>query len=218
MFDRHCIFALTAALLLAAGTAQAQLYRSVGADGKVTYSDKPPDNAAQSRLAAGAGDANNSGSALPYQLNQTAQRYPVTLYTAKDCAPCDQGRNLLAGRGIPFSEKTINTNDDIAALKRLGGDGNLPMLTIGGQRLAGFTDSEWSQYLDAAGYPKTSQLPGSYQRPAATPLVAVQVAPAAPADQTGGNTGTVAAPSEPSPPLPVSPSRRTADNPAGISF
>ncbi|MDR0275990.1 MAG: glutaredoxin family protein [Burkholderiaceae bacterium] len=214
MFHRYPVSALTVALLLTAGAAQAQLYRSVGADGTVTYSDKPPVNAAPSRSApaADADQASSNGSALPYDLAQVAGRYPVTLYTTKECAPCDQGRNLLARRGIPFTEKTVNTNDDIAALKRLGGDGNLPMLTIGGQRLGGFSEADWSQYLDAASYPKTSQRPGGYQRPAATPLVAIQLTPA---DQTGGDAGTANAPASGE---PVSPTRRTADNPAGIRF
>ena len=213
MFHRPCVSALTAALLLAAGAAQAQLYRSVGPDGTVTYSDKPPANAAPARptRAGGAGDEGGGGSALPYDLAQVAGRYPVTLYTTNECAPCDQGRSVLAGRGIPFTEKTVNTNDDIAALKRLGGDGNLPMLTIGGQRLSGFSNADWNQYLDAAGYPKTSQLPGGYQRPAATPLVAIHIPPAAPANQAGGGT----APASPEPPITPRP---TPENPAGIRF
>ena len=216
MSHRRSAIALTAALLaLAAGTAQAQMYRSVGPDGRVTYSDKPPASANLSQQTAGSsGGAGSGGSALPYELNRVTQRYPVTLYTGKDCAPCNSGRNLLVNRGIPFSEKTVTTNDDIAALKRLGGDGSLPMLTIGGQRLTGFADADWSRYLDAAGYPQTSQLPSGYQRPAAAPLVTVKAVPA-----PAANAGTAAATAAPAEAAPtVSPARRNADNPAGIRF
>ena len=113
---------------------------------------------------------------------------------------------------MPFTEKTVETNDDIAALQRLAGNNSLPLLTIGGQQLKGFSDSEWSQYLDAAGYPKASQLPASYRRPAATPLVA-RTAAAAPAAQA-------AEPAEPAP-APAGPSvapQRTTTNPTGIRF
>ena len=196
--------------LLLAGTAQAQVYRVVGPDGRVTYSDKPTAQPARDAAPSSAGGSSNT--ALPYTLAQTAQRYPVTLYTSKECVPCTTGRNLLINRGIPFSEKTVESNDDIAALQRLAGNNSLPLLTIGGQQLKGFSDSEWSQYLDAAGYPKASQLPASYRRPAATPLVA-RTAAAAPAAQA-------AEPAEPAP-APAGPSvapQRTTTNPTGIRF
>lgn len=203
-----------AALLLAGGV-HAQLYRSVGPDGRVTYSDKPPAaaNAPANGSAAPADRAASSSAGLPYQLRQTVQRYPVTLYTSKDCAPCNSGRNLLINRGVPFTEKTISTSDDIAALQRLTGQGSsVPLLTIGSQHLQGYADADWSQYLDAAGYPKTSQLPGGYQRPAATPMVAVQPAPAAPA-----SPGSAPAP-ESDPGNPSVAPQRTDTNPTGIRF
>lgn len=203
-------FALAAGALLLAGAAHAQVYRVVGPDGRVTFSDKPPAPAAPA-VAGGTSSSGGGGAALPYQLNQTVQRFPVTLYTSANCAPCNTGRNLLINRGVPFTEKTVDSNEDIAALQRLAGSSDLPLLTIAAQRIQGFSDSEWSQYLDAAGYPKTSQLPGSYRRPAATPLVTrttATSAPAAPAADTASP-----APAEPS----VSP-RSTSTNPAGIRF
>ncbi len=203
------------AALLLAGTVHAQLYRSVGPDGRVTYSDRPPATANTRPASSGAGGTAGGGAAengnLPYELRQVSQRYPVTLYVSKDCAPCNSGRNLLINRGVPFSEKTISTNEDIEALQRLtGGDGSVPLLTIGGQQLKGYSDADWSQYLDAAGYPKTSQLPGNYRPPAVSPLVSRQ--PAA--------TPTTPAPaaSEPEPASPSIAPERTISNPAGIRF
>ncbi|MFT4195319.1 DUF4124 domain-containing protein, partial [Ottowia sp.] len=46
--------------LLAAGAAQAQVYRNVGPDGRVTYSDQPP--AAGARAAGGSAAAGGEGS------------------------------------------------------------------------------------------------------------------------------------------------------------
>ena len=208
----HCpsarLLATAVGALLLVGAAHAQVYRVVGPDGKVTFSDKPPAQAAQP-AASGRAAASGGGAALPYQLNQTVQRYPVTLYTSSTCAPCNSGRNLLVNRGVPFTEKTVETNEDIAALQRLAGNNSLPLLTIGGQQLKGFSDSEWSQYLDAAGYPKASQLPASYRRAAATPLVARTAAPAPAAEPAEA----APAPAEPS----LAP-QRTSTNPTGIRF
>ena len=205
--------AACAALALLAGNAFAQVYRSVGPDGRVVYSDKPPAaNAAPAAPTAGGG-ASTPGSGLPYQLNQTAQRFPVTLFTGSNCAPCSSGRTLLVNRGIPFTEKTVESNDDIGALQQRFGDNNLPALTIGSQRLTGYSDAEWSQYLDAAGYPKTSQLPTSYRRPVASPLVPAAAAPRAATSAPAADAATPAAPPAPS----VTPPR-TSDNPTGIRF
>lgn len=152
------------------------VYRIVGADGKVTFSDKPPITRDDKVSATGRGGrALELGNApLPYELGQVVSRFPVTLYTSTNCAPCGTGRTLLSSRGIPFTERTVNTNEDIEALGRISGESSLPFLTIGGQKIKGYSDTEWTQFLDAAGYPATSKLPGNYRGQPAAPLVAVQ--------------------------------------------
>jgi glutaredoxin len=202
---------LAAATAFALHAAHAQtVYRIVGADGKVTFSDKPPATRDDKTTATGRGgkalDIGNSP--LPYELSQAASRYPVTLYTSSNCGPCGSARTLLSSRGIPFSERTIGTNEDVEALMRISGENSLPFLTIGGQKIKGFSDAEWTQYLDAAGYPTSSKLPSTYRSPAAAPLVAIQrpevVAPPARA---------AAAPAAPAPVV-----ENSGSNPAGIRF
>ena len=99
----------TVALALAAHGAWAQqMYRHVGPDGRVSYSDQPPaaDSAGQATAgSARTGTAAAAGTAsagLPYELRQTASRYPVGLYTDKDCAPCASARTMLNQRGVPL--------------------------------------------------------------------------------------------------------------------
>ena len=202
----------TAALLLCAGTAaQAQtVYRIVGADGKVTFSDKPPATTDQGKVVGtgvgASGAASNTG--LPFELRKVASKYPVTMYTGNKCNPCDTARSFLMARGIPFTERTVNTNEDIESLQRISGESSLPFMTIGGQRISGFSDAELTQTLDAAGYPKTSALPSGYKNPAPTPLVAVQK-PAEPA-----KVEPKPAPIAPAAPPPA----KNPDNPAGIVF
>ena len=205
----------TAALGLVLGlvsvSALAQgVYRIVGPDGRVSYSDQPPPAANARPVASGAAGAVGGNNAqLPFELRQVAGRYPVVLYTSAECAPCNSGRNLLNARGVPYSEKTISTNEDIEALKRLSGQSSLPFVTIGSQQIKGYSDGEWTQFLDAAGYPKQSALPSAYRRAAPTPLVAVAPA-AAPAPATTAQSQPVEAPA-PSVAPPVT-------NPAGIRF
>lgn len=185
-----------------------QLYRIVGPDGRVTFSDQPPPPSSNAKVTTGRGGAFNetaSSSALPFELRNVVQRFPVTLYTSKDCAPCESGRNLLRNRGVPFTERTIESIEDSEALKRLTGDTSLPMATVGGQQMKGFSDTEWTQFLDAAGYPKASQLPASYRNPAPAPLVARAAPAPAPAP----------APAAPAPAPAAAPA---PSNPAGIRF
>lgn len=196
-------------LLVAAGALAQPIYRNVDSKGKASFSDQPPAANAQP-AARGAGIAPAGGAELPYELRQVVQRYPVTLYTGEDCGACNAGRSLLITRGIPFDERTVKSNADIDALQRLSGQNTLPLLSIGSQQLKGFSDTEWSQYLDAAGYPKSTQLPSAYRQPPARPLVAQQEAtPAAAAAPTP------AAPAA-APPAPTD--GPTPSNPAGIKF
>jgi len=202
------IFSAAWATVLLSGTAQSQaIYRIVGSDGSVTFSDKLPAAAENaSVLVPGGRSIPPAVVALPLALREVAGKYPVTLYTSANCAPCNSGRELLANRGIPFAEKTVSTTEDSDALQRISGGGSLPLLTIGGQQIKGFSESEWTQYLDFAGYPKTSLLPATYRAPPATPLVAPEKA--APA----------AKPVETQPPNVQPESGATPANPAGIRF
>lgn len=190
-----------------------QVYRIVGPDGKVTFSDQAPPAAKSAALGSTATTANAApvagGAGLPFELRQVAGKYPVTLYTSDSCEPCNSGRALLTGRGIPFTEKTVNTAEDTQALERLSGAASLPFMTLGSQQVKGFSDAEWTQYLNAAGYPASSALPASYRAPAPTPLVALAAAPAAAPKAAASAPGTV--PVRPKAPPPVS-------SPGGIRF
>ncbi len=145
------------------------LYKVVGPDGKITYTDRAPsDSSAQAIKANGASMATEG---LPYELQRVASKYPVTLYTSKACSACDSGRQMLTARGIPYVEKTVITNDDIKAFALIDSTGQIPLLRIGNKQLLGFNQTEWGSYLDAAGYPAKSVLPSSYRQPQPSPLV-----------------------------------------------
>jgi glutaredoxin len=199
--------ALAATLLLAAPAVSAQ-FKTIGADGKVTYSDREP-NAAEGRVTAlGARVAAQAPEPdLPFELRQASIKYPVTLYTTNGaCDPCVQGRQLLKQRGVPFSERQAVSNDDIDALEKISGGREAPTLTVGTQVLRGFAGETWNQYLDAAGYPRESRLPATYQYRAAAPILDR----AEPAVARSGD-GAAAAPAPVNRPAP-------APAPGGIRF
>lgn len=213
---------LGSALLVLALPAAAQ-YKVVGPDGRVTYTDRPvappPGGQVQSlragvaRLAATA--PASTGPALPLDLRTVASRFPVTLYTTAECAPCDSGRSLLRQRGIPYTERQVLSDEDASLLQRLTGGRTLPTLTVGGQALRGLQADDWSNTLDLAGYPKDSRLPPGWAPPAATPL-ARAVASAAPATPAAARNPEPAAepPAEPARPAPApAPAPEPADEP-----
>lgn len=220
-WTRLAAVAALAGLGACAGSVSAQgVFRIVGPDGKVTFTDRPPPDAkaAPAPVVAlpGGAAAGSSTATLPTEVRNAASRFPVTLYTGAECSPCALARNLLTNRGVPFTEKTVTSNEDIQALARLSGDTpRVPFATIGGQHVRGFSEIEWMQYLDAAGYPKTSQLPPSWRNPPAAPLVAVQPPPVPANGGTAQRPPQQAPRAEAPPPVPSGPS---PSNPAGIQF
>ncbi|WP_286743276.1 glutaredoxin family protein [Aquabacterium sp. UBA2148] len=176
-FWRACLPALLSALLAPAAWGA---YKIVGPDGRVTYTDRPP--VGEGAQALGKSRAGVSTVALPYELQQVVNRHPVTLYTMRECGACASGRQLLQSRGVPYTEKTVDTPEDVRAFNAQENSTQLPLLKVGGKQIIGLQQSEWNAYLDAAGYPQQSKLPPGYTQPEASPL-----APPKPASSPAGD-------------------------------
>ena len=228
----HTLSVLAVSLACSLGgavNAQAQgVQRIVGPDGRVTYTDRagpatsPTTPSTTAPATEGKPSAAPSGNpsapsatlnvgSLPFLLRQSVQRYPVTLYTGDKCGTCVSARELLVKRGVPFTEKTVTTQEDAQVFAGLGAENVLPLTTVGAQRISGFLAADLNRYLDAAGYPAESQLPRSFRYPA--PQALAPVAPAAPASSPSTPQAERAA----TPPAPsvVAP---PPSNPAGIRF
>jgi glutaredoxin len=180
MKTRTIALSFLAAALAAALLAQAQttVYRWTDKDGKVHFSDTPPPPEAKDAQQKRVGGGGSDDTQLPYATQIAAQRNPVTLFTGAACGePCDRGRELLARRGVPFTERDAQNNaEDQEALKKLIGALDVPLLLVGSNKMKGFEEGTWQASLDSAGYPRT-RLPGQAPlRQAAPP------APAKPAD------------------------------------
>ncbi len=163
-------------------------YKWLSADGRTVYSDVPPPGGAtrmdaRTERPTVSGSTSDRASAqvdLPFELKTTSSRYPVVLYTATDCVPCNAARQHLGARGIPFSEKSIATVADFDAFKARGfSDNSFPAMTVGSEKAVGFEPGAFDRLLDAAGYPRTSKLPASYRQAAAEPMTTQQPARAA---------------------------------------
>ena len=197
--------ALALILVVAATASQAQ-YKVIGTDGKVTYTDREPSAAEGKVIPLGNRTVVPATEPeLPFEVRQPATKYPVTLFvTATACDPCASGRQFLKQRGIPFNERLVVTPEDSEALERLSGAREAPTLTIGSQTLRGYSAEVWASYLDAAGYPRESRLPSTYQYRAATPIVE--------------RRESVTARSDSRPSAPVAPTAPAAAGPGGIRF
>lgn len=153
----------------------ADLYKWRDAEGHVHYTDQPPPPGAKAvERKSGKGNLIESDT-LPFETQMVAKKYPVILYSFAGCGdPCSGSEAYLARRGVPYTLK--NREEDKAALMKLTGDNQAPVLVVGNQPpLKGFEESQWADLLDLAGYPKSNPLghlkkqPATRQPPAPAP-------------------------------------------------
>ena len=145
-----------AILLLITGTVSAQTtYRWIDPkSGGTIISDLPPPPGAR-QVMKYSSTTGVDEQQLPYAVRQASEKFPVVLYTSAGCVTCKQARTLLNGRGVPFSEKVLNSEEELAELGRQlgGGEALLPSISVGRQNMRGFAPAAWNELLDAAGYP-----------------------------------------------------------------
>lgn len=156
-----------ACLALASGSlAASQLYQWKDAQGRVVYSDQPaPTGVKNAQQKSFRGSVIEVGES--YAAKTAREKHPVTLYTSTCGAPCDQARQLLSERGVPHSSKDLQADEEArAAVQKLTGKLNVPVLLVGSDKLEGFEAGQWQAALDRAGYPKS---PPRGRSPAAKP-------------------------------------------------
>lgn len=177
-------------LLLTAPTHSAQLYQWKDAQGRVYYSDQQPPpsvkNAVQKNFKGNVIDSGDS-----FALKTAREKFPVTLYVTACGAPCDQAKSHLEKRGIPYASKNPESGEDRAALTKLTGRSNVPVLVVGTDKIDGYEAGQWDAMLDKAGYPKAGDLgkkptpakPAESAKPADAPKPTDAAGPAAASPQ-----------------------------------
>lgn len=152
MWVRHsAVFVI--ALALAISTSADTVYKAVGPDGEITYSDKPPADRARTNTLE---FRNLPSSPLPAevlrfreQLEKSAQgrisaaRAPrtgdVALFTAVWCGHCKRAKAHLAATQIKYIEYDIEDVDGMRAFIGAGGSGGVPLLVAGERRVQGYS-------------------------------------------------------------------------------
>ena len=172
------ILAAVCMALVSAPLAAAQLYQWKDAQGRTVYSDQPPPPSVRnSQQKSFKGSFIEVGES--YTAKTAREKNPVTLYASACGAPCDQARQLLTERGIPFSSKDPQASPEAQAeLQKLTGQLRVPVLVVGSDKIDGFETGQWQAMLDKAGYPKTP-IPGTKPAPPAAPAGGTPAAPAA---------------------------------------
>jgi glutaredoxin len=168
---RAALSSLLAVLAWQIATPAWALYKVVGPDGRITYTDRAPVDKPAQALKPNGASASTEG--LPYELQRVVGRYPVNLFTGPQCAACDAARQMLKERGVPFVEKTVTTPGDARAYLKQEGTDQLPSIRIGQKQMLGYVQAEWNSYVDAAGYPAKSALPLNYAWPEPRPMAPI---------------------------------------------
>lgn len=199
-FVRVAPCVLLATCLLAIGTsASAETYRwKDPRTGRMVISDQPPPAGIAPARRSGApvaADVGSGGGTPPYAVREAMRNFPVRLYTAPQCkTECQEARQLLQGRGIPYREESVATRAALEDLRRLAGQDAVPVLQVGQEVIVGMSLPRWNQTLDLAGYPKTAY---AGYRPPPPPVEALMPPPEDLSAPPGaGNGETAPAPAE----------------------
>lgn len=156
-----------ALLITLANMADATVYKTVGPDGKVIYTDQPP---ADPKTAATLNINEQPSSPLPAsvlkyqeQLAKSADkrlREPAavranlsatpTLFSATWCGYCRKAKGYMASHKIAFQEIDIDTESGARAYFEAGGRSGVPMLIVDGRVTRGFSESSYNQVFAKA--------------------------------------------------------------------
>lgn len=142
------------ALMMPALGHAATVYRSVGPEGQVIYSDKPP---ADGKVERTLSFSNLPATPMPEsvrkyrdELEKSMQKRltdagrfrssgQAVLFSAKWCGYCTRAKGYLAEKKIPYQEFDIDTADGMRALVEAGGGRSVPVLLWDNQRVQGFS-------------------------------------------------------------------------------
>ena len=137
-------------LAIAAASAQT-VYKSVGPDGKVVYSDRAPttgrlEKTMKFELASSALPASAASYMEQFRKTHPPGAEPaaagkgVTLYSAVWCGYCKQAKAWLGGHGVAYTNVDIDAPGGTAALAQAsGGSTGVPVLVVDGKTMTGFS-------------------------------------------------------------------------------
>ena len=156
---------IVCAIALAAAVSAQTVYKSLGPDGRVVYSDRAP---ASGHLEKTMKFADLPSSALPASAASFMEQFrrthpsdaglavPVSgggtiLYSAAWCGYCKQAKAWLAAQGVAYQDIDVDTPSGMASLAQVsGGKGGIPVLVAKGQKVSGFSTAAYAAIFPPA--------------------------------------------------------------------
>lgn len=132
-----CVLLATA---LAASNALAEIYKVVGPDGKITYSDREPQAAAKADRLKIQPSSGGTSAAAPR----------VVLFSAQWCGVCREAKSYMASRSISYEEWDVDKSDYAQAKLREFGTRAVPVILVGNQKMIGFSSDRLEAMLKSA--------------------------------------------------------------------
>ena len=132
-------------------------YKSVGPDGKVVYSDKPP---ASGKVEKTLDVQTLPNTAIPPETLKELERLKregkgqtaatsagIVLFSASWCGYCRQAKAHLAQRAVNYRDYDIDTPEGKAAFVHAGGGGGVPLLIKNGEKVRGYSREGYEALL-----------------------------------------------------------------------
>ena len=130
------------------------MYKSVGADGKILYSDQPPTGGKVEKtlnyvnlpatplpesVIRYRDELEKSMKARLSETRKSPDTKQATILTAQWCGYCRQAKAYLAEKKIAYKEYDIDTQEGMRAMVEFGGGSGVPVLLWHGQKIKGFS-------------------------------------------------------------------------------
>lgn len=136
------VFLLLSVIVL---EARAEIYKVVGADGKVSYTDKEPQSEKAEKLKIQTYTGSPSVSSLAGAVRR------VTLFSAQWCGSCRNAKAYMTSHNIAFEEWDIDKSDYARAKMNEFGTKAIPVILVGNQKMVGFSPESFEAMRKKAG-------------------------------------------------------------------
>lgn len=130
------------------GTAQADFYKWKDENGVIHITDYPPPTKSGDTQKVYPDDVSDQDNNEANSKDEQNKDSRVVLYTKDACAACDQARDFLTSKQIPFTEYNIDMSEEAAAKRKAIDDSeDVPFAIINGSQVFGFSESIYGRLL-----------------------------------------------------------------------
>jgi glutaredoxin len=128
----------------------AEVYKLIGPDGKVTYTDSHSEGGNSTKVEVVKIDS-YAGPAEVSSVGDLAASRKVTIFTTEWCGVCRKAKSYMAGHGIAYDELDIEKSQFARTeFDQLGGRA-VPVILIGKEKMTGFSPAKFEAMLIDAG-------------------------------------------------------------------